>query len=321
MNGQGEREETDKRRRRRHGRSIKVGGEAGSTGETGGGGGGNEKTDGGGEGMRGRRNSGAVAGKGGDRGVGRGGNADNDGGRNGVHGRGAADPWRLGVGGMRGRGRGGGGRGRGGEGAERRGVVGRGGERGAAGRERGRGGMGVMSVRSRSHTVERRRGEREEGEGGRQEGNGRTSHSTGRDGAQKGRGLGYKTLEELSKKDPSVVAITLSSHPALQDVLLDTDMRQDLVHLLCLVLSKAFKARMDKGSRQHLAGIIKDSGFLRTTLPHYLAGMGSESNQVRRAKYPQDLENIVAILSEVKRGWMDLYMSTCITSHLPFLNI
>ncbi|KAJ0068273.1 hypothetical protein NL108_004666 [Boleophthalmus pectinirostris] len=76
-------------------------------------------------------------------------------------------------------------------------------------------------------------------------------------------------------------------------------MRKDLVELLCQVLSKAFKSRADRGTLQHLAGRIKNSGFLRTVLPQYLAGVGSESDNARREKYPQHLENIVAILTQV----------------------
>ena len=97
------------------------------------------------------------------------------------------------------------------------------------------------------------------------------------------------------------MAITLSSKPALQELLSGTTMRQDLIELLCLVLSKAFQSRTDRGTLQHLAGIVKDSGFFRTVLPYYLGGMGSEFNPVRRAQYPQHLENILAILSEVNR--------------------
>ncbi|XP_070700533.1 NFX1-type zinc finger-containing protein 1 [Pempheris klunzingeri] len=76
-------------------------------------------------------------------------------------------------------------------------------------------------------------------------------------------------------------------------------MRQDLVELFCLVLGIAFKSRTDRGTLQHLAGIIKDSGFFRTILPHYLVGTESESNPTRRAQYPRHLENIALILSEV----------------------
>lgn len=140
---------------------------------------------------------------------------------------------------------------------------------------------------------------RRDGGGDRQERNGGRSKSTGRAGAPQGRRLGFKSLEELSKKEPSVVAITLSTHPALRDVLSEPGMRKDLVELLCLVLSKAFKSRTDRGSLLHLASIIKDSGFFRTELPHYLVGMESESNPFRRAQYPQYLENILTILSEV----------------------
>lgn len=150
--------------------------------------------------------------------------------------------------------------------------------------------------------MDRRGGRGGERRDDRQERNGGRSNSTGRVGPPPGHGLGYKTLEELCEKEPSVVAITLSSNPALQDVLRGTKMRQDLVELLCRVLSKAFKSRTDRGTLQHLARIIKDSGFFRAILPHYLVGTESEFNPVRRAQYPQHLENILAILSEVNRG-------------------
>ncbi|XP_044066857.1 NFX1-type zinc finger-containing protein 1-like isoform X2 [Siniperca chuatsi] len=248
---------------------------------------------------RGRGGGGADPGRGGERGAGREGRDETDGGGGGegVRGRGrgrggAAD---AGRGGERGAGRQwggarqrGGGRGRGGNGGEgaERGGARRNGEQGAAEREGERRGGG-------------RGGERRDGVGDRQGRNGGRSNSTGRVGTPQGHGLGYKTMEELSGKDPSVVAITLSCNPALQDVLSGTTMRQDLVELLCLVLSKAFKSRTDRGTLQHLAGIIKDSGFFRTILPHYLVGMESEFNLVRRAQYPRHLENILAILSEV----------------------
>lgn len=161
-----------------------------------------------------------------------------------------------------------------------------------------------MAVRRGGHSVDRRGrgGDRGEGWGVRQERNGWRSDSTGRERTSQGRGLGYKTLEELYEQEPSVVAITLSSNPALKDVLQETTMRKDLIELLCLVMSKAFKSRTDRGTLQHLASIIKDSGFFRNTLLQYLGGMGLEFNLVRRAQYPQQLENILAILSEVNRG-------------------
>ncbi len=162
-----------------------------------------------------------------------------------------------------------------------------------------------MGGRRGGHSEDRRGGrwgERRDGAGGRQERNGGRSNSAGRVGAPQGHGLGFKSLEDLSGKDPSVVAISLSSNPTLKEVLHGTTMRKDLVELLCLVLSKAFKSRTDRGTLQHLAGIIKDSGYFRTVLPHYVAGMESEFNPVRRAQYPQHLEHIMAIVSEVNRG-------------------
>ncbi|XP_070815806.1 NFX1-type zinc finger-containing protein 1 [Chaetodon trifascialis] len=250
-----------------------------------------EQTDGGGEGMRGSGRGIGDPGRGGGRGAG--GWRDAAGGE-GVRGRGrgAADAgW--GVQRDAGRQRGGGGRGRGfgGEGANRgRGGVRRNGEQGAAER-----GMAEMGGRRGAHSVDRRGGrggERRDGAGDRQERNGGSR-------APQGHRLSLKTLKELAGQEPSVVAITLSSHPALQDVLSGTAMGKDSVELLCLVMSKGFQSRTDRSTVQHLAGIIKDSGFFRTVLPHYLAGMESEFNHVRRAQYPEHLKNILAIVSEV----------------------
>ncbi|KAL6112273.1 znfx1 [Pungitius sinensis] len=76
-------------------------------------------------------------------------------------------------------------------------------------------------------------------------------------------------------------------------------MSKNYIELLCLLLSKAFKSQADRSTRQHLAGTIRDSGFFRTVLPHYVGGMGSESNANRLGDYPRHLENILTILSEV----------------------
>lgn len=113
--------------------------------------------------------------------------------------------------------------------------------------------------------------------------------------------MGFKKLEELSKQDPSVVAISLSNHPALGEVLGGARMSKELIELLCLVLSKAFRSRADRATLQHLANIVKNSDFFRMVLPYYLAGMESEHNAIRRAQYPEHLGNILAILSEVNR--------------------
>lgn len=178
--------------------------------------------------------------------------------------------------------------GRGGRGGNRGGGadrqrLGRNGQPGGAERGGERTGTAGTAVGRGGHSVDKRqgRGEKRDGAG---------SH---------GRKLGYKTLEDLSKEEPSVVAITLSSHPGLQALLGETPIRPDLIQLLCVVLSKAFTSRTDRGTLQHLAGVIKDSVFFRTTLLHHVGGMVSESNPVRRAQFPQHLENILSILSEV----------------------
>ncbi|XP_030275595.1 NFX1-type zinc finger-containing protein 1 isoform X4 [Sparus aurata] len=231
------------------------------------------------------RGMGGEPGRGGNRGAGREGRDGRGRGRGGGGGRGGgADAGRQRGGGRQGGG--GGGWGRGGNG-----------EQGAAGR--GGGGGGGGGVVRRGGQSEDRRGGRREGGGDGQQRNGGGAHSTGRDGAPRGHGLGYKKMEELSRKDPSEVLITLSSHRGLHEALGETTMRKDLTELLCKVLSIAFKSRTDRSSLLHLAGIIKETAFFRISLLYYLVGVGSESDPVRRARYPEHLGNILAILSEI----------------------
>ncbi|XP_023137605.3 NFX1-type zinc finger-containing protein 1 [Amphiprion ocellaris] len=264
-----------------------------------------EETDRGGKGMRGRGRRGrAEAGRGGQRGAGIGGRLETgEGGRGRGRGGGAAaGRWGEGDAQRGDRHRGGGGENEGEAAVRMRTQGGRNREPSAAEGEGARLWMAEMGVRKGGHSVDRRegrRGDRRDFAREGQQGNGRRSDSVGTGRAPQGRGLGYNKLEELAEKDPPVVAITLSSNPALQTILGETKMRQDLIELLGLVLSKAFKSRADRGTLQHLGGIIKDSGFFCTILPHYLVGMVSEFNAVRRAQYPQHLENILVIVSEV----------------------
>ncbi|XP_074552411.1 NFX1-type zinc finger-containing protein 1 [Halichoeres trimaculatus] len=190
----------------------------------------------------------------------------------------------------------------GGTGSQGGGAKAKGGSGGQGGGAKQRGGEGGQGWQSRGKSVDWRGGRGgvgKDGVGDKADKNGERAKSAGRTGPPRGNGLGYKTLEELSEKDPSFVAITLSTKPALQEVLSETTMRKDMVELFCLVMGKAFKARTNRGTLQHLANIVKDSGFLRTVLPHYLVGMGLESNPERRARYPLQLDNIVTILSEI----------------------
>ncbi|XP_030230322.1 NFX1-type zinc finger-containing protein 1 isoform X2 [Gadus morhua] len=120
-----------------------------------------------------------------------------------------------------------------------------------------------------------------------------------RGGASHGRRMTYTMLAELSEKPPSEVAITLSSSPAFQALLEERDIRPDLVQLVCSALSRAFQSRVDRSTVQHLAGVVKDSGFLRTILPQYVGGMSSESDPTRREQYPQHFDNMIAVLSKV----------------------
>ncbi|KAG5836364.1 hypothetical protein ANANG_G00253830 [Anguilla anguilla] len=142
----------------------------------------------------------------------------------------------------------------------------------------------------------RERGERGRAMPGEEEGE---EGGRGGDGEPEVRRLGYRALEDLVGKEPSEVAITLSSSPGLQLLLEEQTMSHGLIQLLCQVLSKAVRSRTDRRIVQHLAGVVKDSGFLRAVLPHYVVGMMTDHGPARRAQYPQHLDNIVSLLSDM----------------------
>uniref|UniRef100_A0A8C2BR21 Zinc finger, NFX1-type containing 1 n=1 Tax=Cyprinus carpio TaxID=7962 RepID=A0A8C2BR21_CYPCA len=178
----------------------------------------------------------------------------------------------------------------------------------------GRGGRGGGEGRGRGHQQasgstysqrERRPDEKVQGGGGDGRGRGQwrrdnQHHHQGKpNGTPEVRKLGYKTLEGLLEKEPSEVAITLSSSTGLKNLLEDNMMRTDLVQLVCQVLCKAFESRIDRKIVLHLAGIVKDSPFFQYGLPYHVNGMMSDCTQARREQYPQHLSNIISLLSEV----------------------
>ncbi|XP_027002552.1 NFX1-type zinc finger-containing protein 1 [Tachysurus fulvidraco] len=164
----------------------------------------------------------------------------------------------------------------------------------------------LEASRERAGAEGGQRGER----GGGQLQRGRGGHMRGgsRDGPSEVRKLGYKTLEELLEKDVSVVVITLSSNAGLQPLLMETDMRPDLVQLLCQVLCKAFQSRYDRRIVLHLAQVVKDSSFFHTVLPHYVTGIMTDHVPARGQQYPQHLNNIINLMS----GMLSMFPSSSI---------
>lgn len=111
--------------------------------------------------------------------------------------------------------------------------------------------------------------------------------------------IGLKYLEGLLEKEPSEIAITLSTSAALQRLLEEKRMGHELVQVLCQVFCTAFLSRNDRKTVQHLAGAVRDSGFLRTILPEYVMGMMTDHIPHRREKYPQHLDTIITLLNNV----------------------
>ncbi|KAM8945862.1 LOW QUALITY PROTEIN: NFX1-type zinc finger-containing protein 1 [Pelodytes ibericus] len=113
------------------------------------------------------------------------------------------------------------------------------------------------------------------------------------------RRLGFKALEALLEKEPSEVVITLASHSGLSALLSAAQMKPDLIELFTAVLSKACTSRLDRQSIQHILGQVKDSSYLRTCLPYYVAGMATETIPERRHHYPNHMSNILQIVQEL----------------------
>ncbi len=162
------------------------------------------------------------------------------------------------------------------------------------GHQQASGSMTNGRVGPQGEEPQRGRVEAQRGRGGDGRGRGR-----GRDGTPDLRKLGYKTLEGLLEKEASEVAITLSFSTGLKNLLDDDMMRSDLVQLVCQVLCKAFESRIDRKIVLHLVGIVKDSKFFRNVLPYHVTAMMSEYAQGRKELYPQHLNNIISLLSEV----------------------
>nr|XP_061814239.1 NFX1-type zinc finger-containing protein 1-like [Nerophis lumbriciformis] len=159
--------------------------------------------------------------------------------------------------------------------------------------------MGCQDTDRKGHQRGRERQDNRRRDGNDDWQRGKRGSSTSGGGGPRGPQLGFISLQELSEKEPSVVALTLSSHPALPGLLQQTGKSREFVELLCLVLSKAFNSRSNRVTLQRLARILKDSNFFRMTLPHYLAGMRLESIPDHRTVFPQPLKNIVLILKQV----------------------
>ncbi|XP_056130189.1 NFX1-type zinc finger-containing protein 1 [Lampris incognitus] len=161
--------------------------------------------------------------------------------------------------------------------------------RGAHGGERGRGGRGGE------------RGDEARGVGGGRPKRDNWGRSNSSARAQTPHSLiqSLETLKKLSGKDPSEVAITLSTDVALQRLLNERVMSWDTVQLVCLVLSKAFLAKDDRSTLRYLAGVVKDSEFLLTILPLHVSSVCSEVDSGGKRQQPQHLDHILFLLSKV----------------------
>ncbi|NXC00851.1 ZNFX1 protein, partial [Orthonyx spaldingii] len=111
--------------------------------------------------------------------------------------------------------------------------------------------------------------------------------------------IDYKFLENLLKKDPSEVAITLASSLGLKKLLSRTTMNHNFVQLICRVLQKACSSQRDRQSVQHLLGVVKESNFLKTCLPQYVSDMATEVVPAVRHKYPEHISNIILLLQDL----------------------
>ncbi|XP_062822871.1 NFX1-type zinc finger-containing protein 1 [Anolis carolinensis] len=111
--------------------------------------------------------------------------------------------------------------------------------------------------------------------------------------------IGAPFLEELLKKEPSEVAITLASSPGVEEALSQAALRPRFLELLLQALRKACSSRTNRQSIQRLLGLVKESAFLRQGLPQYVAGMLTEAVPATRHRYPQHVGDILALVQEL----------------------
>ncbi|KAM6298780.1 LOW QUALITY PROTEIN: NFX1-type zinc finger-containing protein 1 [Aegotheles albertisi] len=111
---------------------------------------------------------------------------------------------------------------------------------------------------------------------------------------QQVRRIGDKFLETLLQKDPSEVVITLASRSGLKELL----SKPSFFQLVCQVLQKACSS-MDRQSVQQLLGVVKESNFLKISLPQYVSDMITEAVPAVRHEHPVHISNIILLLQDL----------------------
>lgn len=113
--------------------------------------------------------------------------------------------------------------------------------------------------------------------------------------------VGFRFLENLQKRDPPDVVLTLS-HPntGLRAGLVDCVRKPDMLRLMINVLAKAFTCNSTPGQLNRIYIIIKECQFFDLSMDYFL-DMMVEIDVREQRKFRQPIKDMITIMEEISK--------------------
>ncbi|XP_035284019.1 NFX1-type zinc finger-containing protein 1-like isoform X2 [Anguilla anguilla] len=109
--------------------------------------------------------------------------------------------------------------------------------------------------------------------------------------------LDFRSLENILQMEPSEVVMKLAAPGSgLREFLDRKDTTDQLTHITLDVLSKACSCRTNRHNLQHLLSEVKDSQFLKTTIPMFLMTLGATLGMNDQDTREQNLARVKKII-------------------------
>ncbi|KAJ8267933.1 hypothetical protein COCON_G00131050 [Conger conger] len=117
--------------------------------------------------------------------------------------------------------------------------------------------------------------------------------------------LDFRSLEKILQMEPSEVVMKLAAPGSgLKELLDKKDTTDNLTHITLDVLSKACSSRTNRHNLQHLLSEVKDSQFLKGTIPMFVMTLGAtigtndqDSRDQNIARFKQIIDLHITVLS------------------------
>eukprot|EP00062_Callorhinchus_milii_P005522 gi/632945075/ref/XP_007887854.1/ PREDICTED: NFX1-type zinc finger-containing protein 1-like [Callorhinchus milii] len=126
------------------------------------------------------------------------------------------------------------------------------------------------------------------------------------------RRLGKGALLELSGKNPSDIVMKLAAPGSgLKEFLDQNEINNDSIVLLLEIFMTAIKCRSNRQNLQYLLGTVKDSPFVKITLPRFIVSIHTEVTIEKHLERFKHLAYILKLLTEIisvypKSGFMEV---------------